>query len=105
MPTPSSPSRPTPTSPEGMPPPKRRPRLLPKSARTDNVAFIEAFAAANLPGTDEAAARSLLNATSVTGSLQGFNWERLKPLIAAEKQKDQRGADAKAALDRLRGAL
>ena len=54
---------------------------------------------------DEAAARSLLNATSVTGSLQGFNWERLKPLIAAEKQRDQRGADAKAAVDRLRAAL
>lgn len=74
-------------------------------ARADNVAFIESFAAATLPGTDEAAARSLLTATSVTGSLQGFNWERLKPLIAAEKQKDQRGADAKAALDRLRAAL
>ena len=74
-------------------------------ARTNNVAFIEAFAGAKLPGTDEAAARSLLNATSVTGSLQGFNWERLKPLIAAEKQKDERGADAKAALDKLRAAL
>jgi hypothetical protein len=74
-------------------------------ARTNNVAFIEAFANAKLPGTDEAAARSLSTATSVTGSMQSFNWERLKPLIVAEKQQDERGAGAKTALDKLRAAL
>ena len=74
-------------------------------SRTDNVAFIETLANTSLPSTDEAAARSLLNATSVAGQLQGFNWDRLKPLLDAEKQKDARGADARAALDRLRAAL
>ena len=74
-------------------------------ARTDNVAFIETFANSTLPATDEAGARSLLNAAGVAGALQGFNWERLEPLTAAEKQTDQRGTDAKAALDRLRAAL
>jgi len=74
-------------------------------SRTDNVAFIESLANTSLPSTDEAAARSLLNAMSVAGQLQGFNWERLKPLLDAEKQKDARGTDAKAALDRLRAAL
>ena len=59
------------------------------------MAFIETLANTSLPSTDEAAARSLLNATSVAGQLQGFNWDRLKPLLDAEKQKDARGADAK----------
>jgi hypothetical protein len=74
-------------------------------ARTDNVAVINNFANASLPGTDEAAARSLLTASSVTGSLEGFNWDRLKPLLDAEKQKDVRSMEAKASLDRLRSAL
>ncbi|WP_349426545.1 hypothetical protein [Microbacterium sp. LWS13-1.2] len=74
-------------------------------ARADNVAFIEAFATTKLSGTDEAAARSLLTATGVAGAIQGFNWARLKPLLAAEKQAGPRGTVAKAALDRLRAAL
>jgi hypothetical protein len=74
-------------------------------ARADNVSFINTFANASLPGTDQAAARSLLTASSVTGSLEGFNWDRLKPLLDAENRTDIRGTEAKASLDRLRSAL
>ncbi|MCT7657636.1 phage resistance protein [Mycobacterium deserti] len=74
-------------------------------AQTDNVALISTFANASLPGTDEAAARSLSTASSVTGSLEGFNWDRLKPLLDAETQTDLRGTEARDSLARLRSAL
>lgn len=74
-------------------------------AQRDNVAFIRTFASTSLPGTDEAAARSLLTASSVTSSLEEFNWDRLNPLLNVENQNDVRGTKAKASLDRLRSAL
>jgi len=75
------------------------------SAQPSKVALVEAVAHASLPGTDEAAARSLTTAETVAGQVKSFPWERLKPLLVAEKQSDQRGKDAKAAVDRLRVAL
>jgi hypothetical protein len=74
-------------------------------AKTDNVGLIETFADASLPGTDEAAARSLTSALTVTGQLKSFDWSRLTPLLAAEKVRNDRGAAAKAAVDRFRRAL
>jgi len=74
-------------------------------ARSDNVALVSTFANAPLPATTEVAAKSLSTAALVDGRLQSFNWARLDPLLAAEAQPDQRGAEAKAALERLRAAL
>lgn len=74
-------------------------------ARNENVGFIESFATCALPGTDEAAARSLTSAANVAQALETFNWARLMPLLDAEKGNDERSASAKAALDRLRAAL
>jgi hypothetical protein len=74
-------------------------------AQTDNVSFIATFANAHLAGTNEAAARSLLTATTVAENVQGFSWDRLKPLLDAENQPSPRGAEAKVALDHLRSAF
>ena len=75
-------------------------------ARTDNVAFIEASRRGERSRAPTRPRRARFSTPRRSpGQLQGFNWERLKPLLDAEKQKDERGADAKAALDRLRAAL
>ncbi|MBV9603129.1 MAG: phage resistance protein, partial [Chloroflexi bacterium] len=74
-------------------------------ARAENVAVIEAFANASLPGTEQAAARSLTTAATVAETLQSFDWKRLEPLLGAESGRDARGVEARNALDRLRAAL
>lgn len=72
---------------------------------TDNVALVEGLARTELPGTDQAAGRSLVQASAVTGQLQTFNWDRLAPLLDAERAGGDRGRSAKEVLDRLRSAL
>ncbi len=71
----------------------------------DRVGIVTALARADLPVADAVLAMSLAQASSVTGALQQFRWERLAPLMAAEGGTDQRGRAAAAILRELRAAL
>lgn len=71
----------------------------------DAVALVEALARAEIATTDQAVGRSLISAMTLTGTLQGYSWDRLTPLVAAERERDERGHSAKAIMDRLRAAL
>lgn len=75
------------------------------AATQDAIAVLEAVAAAPLPGTEQAAGRSLSSAAAVGAALAGFQWERLTQLLEAEHADTERGAQARAALQRLRAAL
>ncbi len=55
--------------------------------------------------TEAVLAMSLAQATSVSGALQQFRWERLAPLLAAESQPDERGRAAASILRELRAAV
>lgn len=50
----------------------------------DRVTLLTTLAAASLPCTDVAASKSLSSATTVTAALNGYRWERLRPLLEAE---------------------
>ncbi|MFJ5594782.1 hypothetical protein ACIQCG_34210 [Streptomyces noursei] len=71
----------------------------------DRVALIEVLAAAAFPATDQSVAKTLSSAGAVSRALADYNWDRLKPLLAAAKANDERGLNAKAILDRLRATL
>ena len=69
------------------------------------VQLVEALARAELPATETAVANSLSRAGLVTAAVDGFRWERLQPLRAAEGQPDERGRAASRALKTLREAV
>jgi hypothetical protein len=50
-------------------------------------------------------AKSLAQASNVSDALASFRWERLKPLMEAEQDDDDRGRDAARILRELRTAL
>jgi hypothetical protein len=72
---------------------------------SDRVGLVAALARADLPVADAVLATSLAQASSVSGALQQFRWERLAPLMAAESGTDQRGRAAAAILRELRAAV
>jgi hypothetical protein len=53
-------------------------------AARDPVGLVAVLARTPLPATAEAVGRSVSSAEEVTRSLDGFAWERLRPLAAAE---------------------
>jgi len=71
----------------------------------DRVKLVEALAHAQLSVSDAAAAKSLSSAVTVGESLHGFRWERLSPLLEAERAEGDRGREAKAIVDALRRAV
>ena len=73
--------------------------------RNDVVALVESLARADIPTTDQAVGSSLKGAFNLSAQLQGYSWNRLTPLIEAERQRDELGQAAKEILDRLRAAL
>lgn len=75
------------------------------SVAANDVTAIEALAAATLPTSDEATGRSLKNASTVADAVDSFDFKRLAPLLEGEREKSERGSDAKSALDALRTAL
>jgi hypothetical protein len=71
----------------------------------DRVALVEDLARADLPGTDQAVAKSLSTADQVGRALDGYAWDRLRPLLDGAAGTDERAKEAAAALERLRAAL
>ena len=71
----------------------------------DRVTLVEALAQAELPVTDAAAAKSLSTATPVGESLGRNRWDRLEPLLEAERRPDESGQRAARILTRLRSAV
>ena len=71
----------------------------------DRVALVEVLARHQLPGTAQAAAKSLQSAGSVAAAIQSHAWDRLTPLREASATSDDRGMAARGILDRLRAAL
>jgi hypothetical protein len=71
----------------------------------DRVKLVEALAHAELPLTDVAAAKSLSTASTVRDVLHAYRWERLTPLLEAERTKDDAGRRAAAILQALRSAV
>lgn len=71
----------------------------------DRVRLIEALARAELPTTEQAVAKSLQSAEAVARAVDAFSWDRLRPLIDAERGSGDQARKAKALLDRLRDAL
>lgn len=71
----------------------------------DRVALVTALAHADLPVTDQVAAKSLSMAAAVTDVLQGYRWERLAPLLEAEGGSTEAGRRAASILNTLRAAL
>jgi len=71
----------------------------------DRVKLVELLAHTELPVTDAAAAKSLSSATMVGEALHTYRWERLDPLLEAERAGDDSGHKAKAVLDTLRTAI
>lgn len=59
------------------------------------------LARAELPATDTAVANSLSRAGQVAAAVQGFRWERLAPLRAAQDRADAQGTAAASTLKRL----
>ena len=72
---------------------------------SSRVHLIETLARAVLPATDTAVANSLSRAQAVTSAVDGFRWDRLAPLRAAEHQADERGRAAASTLETLRAAV
>lgn len=71
----------------------------------DRVRLIETLARYELPGTEQAVARSLATVDSVTAALRDYPWERLTPLGKAEHTGDERGREAAAIMAELRKAV
>jgi len=67
----------------------------------DRVRLVQALAGTGDSAGDAALARSLASAPAVTSALSRYRWERLRPLLDAEKSDPA----AAAALDKLRTAL
>ena len=71
----------------------------------DRVRLIETLAHTELPGTDAAAASSLTHAAAITAALSSYRWERLAPLLDAERSGDDAGRRAASILTALRSAV
>lgn len=71
----------------------------------DRVGMVTALAHAELPAAEAVLAMSLAQASGVSEALRQFRWERLAPLLAAEKRTDQRGRAAASILRDLRAAV
>ena len=71
---------------------------------TDRVGLVRSLAAAPLPATEAALAKSITQAASVAQALQEFRWERLVPLTAVTQRTDERGRSAARILHELRTA-
>ena len=69
------------------------------------VNMVKTLAQTELPATDTAVANSLKRAQDVASAVDGFRWDRLGPLRAADGQDDDRGRDAARALRTLRDAV
>ena len=67
--------------------------------------MVTALAHAELPAAEAVLAMSLAQASGVSEALRQFRWERLAPLLAAEKRTDQRGRAAASILRDLRAAV
>jgi hypothetical protein len=74
-------------------------------AAPDRVAAVEVLGRHPLPGTPQAAARSLQTAGELAAALARYQWDRLSPLLAAAGSGNERGLAARAILDRLRASL
>jgi hypothetical protein len=71
---------------------------------TSRVHLVQTLAKTELPATDTAVANSLSRAGHVAGAVQGFRWERLAPLRAAQDRADGQGMAAASTLRALRDA-
>ena len=69
------------------------------------VHLVETLARAVLPTTTTAVANSLSRADLAAAAVDGFRWERLAPLRAAEDRTDERGRGAASTLKTLREAV
>lgn len=69
------------------------------------VTLVQALAQAALPATDVAASKSMSAAAPVTEALHGYRWDRLVPLLEAERGDDPAAAQARSVLVALRAAL
>lgn len=72
---------------------------------TDRVGVVRTIAATPLPGSDDAAVRSLLAAGSVATALRQFKWDRLAPLRAAAGTDHAGAGPAERVMEDLRNAL
>jgi hypothetical protein len=73
--------------------------------RNNAVSLVERLARADIPTTEQAVGVSLNSAFNLNAQLQSYSWDRLTPLVKAERHRDNRGKAAKEILDRLRAAL
>jgi len=71
---------------------------------SSRVHLVHTLARAELPATDTAVANSLSRAGQVAAAVQGFRWERLAPLRAAQDRADGQGTAAAGTLKRLSDA-
>jgi hypothetical protein len=71
----------------------------------DRVTVVSSLAAASLPATEAALAKSIVQAPPVSQALSNFHWDRLTPLTAAAQQRDERGRAAAQILAELRKAV
>ena len=72
---------------------------------SDRVGLVTSLASAVLPATEPVLAKSLSQASNVSQALRTFHWDRLRPLMSAAKQADQRGKAAARILEELRKAV
>ena len=71
---------------------------------SSRVHLVQTLAMTELPATDTAVANSLSRAGQVAAAVQGFRWERLAPLRAAQDRADGQGMAAASTLRALRDA-
>jgi len=71
---------------------------------SSRVHLVQTLAKTELPATDTAVANSLSRAGQVADAVQGFRWERLAPLRAAQDRADGQGMAAASTLRALRDA-
>lgn len=69
------------------------------------VELVRRVAGADLDGTPTAAGKSLASAASVASALDGFHWERLRPLMQAMQSEGTAANQAADVVNRLRSAL
>jgi len=72
---------------------------------TDRLGVVRSLARVPLPATEAVLATSLAQASTVSQTLSGFRWERLRPLAGVEQQADERGRVAARIMSELRNAV
>lgn len=80
-------------------------RLVGRLRHLTGVPLVEALARPELPGTPEAAGRSLARAKATTDAIRRFGWDRLAPLKTAANTEGERAAEARVILSTLRDAV